>query len=117
MVALIAVIAIVKFAVGWMRRAEFKRIDRGLMMAFTGLLDLNLLLGATLLVGLGGGLLPNRIEHAATMLLAIITAHTTAIWRRSDDSIKKFRGNLIAIVVALVFVIVGVIRLRAGWVF
>ncbi len=117
LVALVAVIAIVKFTVGWMRRAEFKGIDRGLMMTFTGLLDLNLLLGAILLVGLGGGLLPYRIEHVATLLLAIIAAHTSAIWRRSDDSIKKFRGNLIAVVVASLFVIVGVIRLRAGWVF
>ena len=42
LVALVAVIAIVKFGVGWALRTEFKAIDRGLMAAFTGLLDLNL---------------------------------------------------------------------------
>jgi hypothetical protein len=84
LVALVAVIAIVKFTVGGMRRAEFKGIDRGLMMTFTGLLDLNLLLGSILLVGLGVGLLPYRIEHVATMLLAIIAA---------GDISARFRSN------------------------
>ena len=117
LVALVAVIAIVKFGVGWVLRREFKGIDRGLMAAFTGLLDLNLLLGAILLFGLGGGLTPHRIEHVTTMFLAIVAAHTAAIWRRSDDSVKKFRGNLIAVAVALILVAVGVTRLRAGWIF
>ena len=51
------------------------------------------------------------------MFLAIVAAHTAAIWRRSDDSVKKFRGNLIAVAVALILVVVGVTRLRAGWIF
>ena len=91
LVVLVAVIAIVKFGVGWVRRAEFKGMDRGLMAAFTGLLDLNLVLGAILLFSLGGGLIPYRIEHVTTMLLAIVIAHTSVIWRRSDDPVKKFR--------------------------
>ena len=117
LVALVAVIAIVKFGVGWVRRAEFKGMDRGLMAAFTGLLDLNLVLGAILLFGLGGGLIPYRIEHVTTMLLAIVVAHTSVIWRRSDDPVKKFRNNLIAVVVALILVLVGVTRLRGSWIF
>lgn len=117
LVALVGLVLIVKFALGWARRAEFKGVDRGLLAAFTGLLDLNLLLGPILLFGLGGGWIPYRIEHAATMLLAIIAAHTTAIWRRSDDSVKKFRNSLIAVAVALSLVAVGVIRLRGGWMF
>ena len=117
LVALVAVIAIVKFGLGWARRAEFKRMDRGLMAVFIGLLDLNLLLGAILLFGLGGGLVPYRIEHVTTMFLAIVVAHTSAIWRRSDDSVKKFRSHLITVAVSLILVVVGVTRLRAGWVF
>ncbi len=117
LVALVAVISIVKFGLGWARRTDFKGIDRGLMAAFTGLLDLNLLLGAVLLIGLGGGLPPNRIEHVTTMLLAVVAAHMSAIWRRSDDSVKKFRNNLIVLAVVMVLIVIAVIRLRGGWIF
>ena len=54
LVALVAAIAIVRFAYGLARRADYKGLDRALMAAFTGLLDLNLLLGLVLLFGLGG---------------------------------------------------------------
>jgi hypothetical protein len=117
LVALAAVLAIGKFGLGWLRRAPFKGVDRALMAAFTGLLDLNLLLGLVLLFGLGGGWPAFRLEHAVTMILAIGVAHSSAMWRRSDDSIKKFRNNLIVVVVATAFIVAGVIRLRSGWIF
>jgi len=117
LVALVALIAILRFALGWLRRSEFRALDRGLMAAFSGLLDLNLVLGTILLFGLGGGLMRHRLEHMATMLLALIVAHLSAIWRRSEDSGAKFRNSLIAILVASALVVVGVVRLRGGWVF
>ena len=117
LVALLAVIAVVKFGIGWVRRTEFKGVDRGLMAAFTGLLDLNLLFGLVLLFGMGTGLIGYRIEHATTMLLAVVAAHLSAIWRRSEDSARKFRNNLIVIIVASVLVLIGVFRLRGGWIF
>lgn len=117
LVALAGGVAVVKFGIGWARRAEFKGIDRGLMAAFTGLLDVNMLFGLVLLFGLTGGLPPQRIEHATTMILAIVVAHLSMIWRKSDDSSRKFRNNLIVVVVALTLVVVAVVRLRGGWVF
>jgi len=117
LVALVAAIALVKFGLGWLRRSEFAGMDRALMATFTGLLDLNLLMGAVLLVGLGGGMAAPRIEHATTMFLAVAAAHSSAIWRRSDDSARKFRNNLIVVVVAIALVLLGVIRLRGGWTF
>ena len=117
LVALVGVLAIVKFGVGWARRTEFKGMDRGLMAAFTGLLDLNLVLGAIVLVSTASGSAARRYEHIATMLLAIVAAHTSVIWRRSDDPVRKFRNNLIVVALALLLVAVGVIRLRGGWLF
>lgn len=117
LVALVALIAIVRFALGWLRRSEHGGMDRGLMAAFSGLIDLNALTGLILFFGLGGGLTRHRLEHMATMLLALIVAHLSAIWRRSEDSGAKFRNNLIAILVASALVVVGVVRLRGGWVF
>ena len=58
-----------------------------------------------------------RYEHIATMLLAIVVAHTSVIWRRSDDAVRKFRNNMIVVALALLLVAVGVTRLRGGWIF
>jgi uncharacterized membrane protein YphA (DoxX/SURF4 family) len=115
LVALIAVVAMVRFAIGWLRGAEYKGLDRGLMAAYTGFLDLNFLLGLILLFGLGGGFPAYRIEHAVTMFIAVGVAHSAAAWRKSDDAALKFRNNLIVVVVSLLVVILGVIRLRGGW--
>jgi len=114
--AAVAAIAMVRFAIGWARRSEFKGLDRGLMAAFTGLLDLNVLLGVVLLLILGDGFPAHRLEHATTMLLAVVVAHLAAIWRRSDQAAVKFRGNLIVVAVAALLVVAGVVRLRGGWV-
>jgi len=40
LVLLIAVIAIIKFLVGWVRRSPFTGLDRWLMAGFSGLMDL-----------------------------------------------------------------------------
>ena len=117
LVALIAIVAIVKFAMGWLRNMPFTPADRGIMSAYTGLMDLNLLLGLILLFGLGGGFPMHRIEHATTMIIAVVVAHLSAIWKKSDDSAKKFRNYLIVVVVSIVLIVMAVIRLRGGWTF
>ncbi|GAB4274345.1 MAG: hypothetical protein Kow0080_22630 [Candidatus Promineifilaceae bacterium] len=117
LVALVAVVAVVKFAIGWLGKKEYTSLDRRLMSAVTILMDINLLLGLILLFGLGGGFPMNRVEHATTMFLAVVVAHSSAAWRKSDDAQKKFRNNLIAVVVALALVFTAVIRLRGGWIF
>lgn len=117
LVAVLAIVAIIKFALGWLRQMPYTPADRGIMSAYTGLLDLNLLLGLILFFGLGGGFPFNRIEHASTMIVAIIAAHLSAIWRKSDDAAKKFRNNLIVVIVSFVLVITAVVALRGSWFF
>ena len=117
LVAIAGIIAIIKFAYGWLSKADYQPIDKRIMTLFTTSLDINLLLGLILLFGLGGGFPANRLEHATTMILAVITAHLSAIWRKSPNSAVKFRNNLIVVIVALLFVFMGVMRLRGGWMF
>lgn len=117
LIALVAVIALVRFALGWLNKMPYASMDRGLMAGYTGLLDLNLLLGLILLIGLGGGFPQERVEHAVTMVLAVVVAHVSAAWRKSDDATKKFRNNLMVVAVSMALVVLGVIRLRGGWVF
>jgi hypothetical protein len=117
LVLLAALFVIATSIAGLLRRAEFGPLHRVGMTVFTILLDLNMLMGLILLFTLPGGLAPRRIEHATTMILAVVVAHLSAIWRRSDDSARKLRNNVVVVVVALALVFVGVIRLRGGWVF
>ncbi|MCC6601772.1 MAG: hypothetical protein IT327_01110 [Anaerolineae bacterium] len=114
LVAIVAVVVIVKFAWGLIQKAEYKSADRGLMSALVGLIDINFLLGLILLFSLGFQV-RERLEHAGTMFLAVLLAHSNAAWRKSTDSAKKFRNNLILVIVVLVLVFVGVQAIRGGF--
>lgn len=114
LVAIVAIIVIVKFALGLIQKAEYKSMDRGLMSGLVGLIDVNFLLGLILLFSLGFDA-RERVEHAGIMFLAVLLAHSNAAWRKSEDSAKKFRNNLILIIVVLVLVFAGVMRIRGGF--
>lgn len=116
-VAILAVVVIIKFAIGWLGKRNYTSLDRGLLSAYTILLDINVLLGLILLFFNGGGFTGPRLEHATTMLLAVIAAHMTAMWRRSTDSPTKYRNQLLLVVLSLVLVFFGVLRLRGGFTF
>ncbi len=116
LVVLAAIIVIIKFLIGWLGKREYASLDQKLLLAFTILLDINVLLGLIILF-FGGGFTGPRLEHATTMILAAIAAHMTAIWRRSTDSSLKFRNQLLMVVLAVILVIFGVIRLRDGFMF
>jgi len=116
LVAVLAVVIIIKFAIGWLGRRNYTSLDRSLLTAYTILLDINVLLGLILLF-FNGGFNGPRIEHATTMLLAVIAGHMTAMWRRSTDSPTKFRNQLLLVALSLLLVFFGVIRLRGGFAF
>lgn len=114
LIVLIGVVAAIKFLVGWLGKSDYQPIDRTLMSAYTGLLDLQLILGIILLIG--WGLAQYRIEHAVTMIIALVLAHLSRIWRDKADAVK-FRNNFFAIVIGLLLIIAGVAVLPKGWSF
>lgn len=116
LVALAAFVVIVKFLIGWLGKREYASIDRTLLMIFTILLDINVLLGLIILF-FGGGFTGPRLEHATTMILAAIAGHMTALWRKTPDSSKKYRNQLLMVALALLLVLMGVIRLRGAFMF
>lgn len=118
-IVLVAVVAVVKFALGWLRKQEFKAMDRGLASGFSGLMDLQMLLGLIVLFGAGftgAGFPMYRVEHAITMTLAVVAGHTPALWRKAPDAVR-FRNTLFAILVSLALVYVAVAALPGnGWI-
>ncbi len=116
LVAIVAVVIIIKFAIGWLGRRNYASLDRTLLMVYTILMDVNVLLGLVLLF-FNGGFNGPRLEHATTMLLAAVAGHMTAIWRRSPDSPTKYRNQLLLVALSLLLVFFGVIRLRGGFTF
>jgi hypothetical protein len=117
LIVLVAVVAAVKFAIGWLRGGAFKSMDRGLTSGFSGLVDLQVTLGIVLMIwsGLAGVGFPMfRIEHAAAMIVAAVVAHLPARWKNADDK-KRFRYSLFIVLDVLIIIFIGVARLPSGW--
>lgn len=113
LVVIIAVIAVVRYALVMAGKAQSSGMDRGLMSGYTGLLDLNVLLGLILIVGLG--FTTPRIEHAITNIIGVAVAHFFARRaRKIEDARLKARNNLLGIVISIAIIIVGV-ALVGGW--
>ena len=118
LILIAALVAILKFAWGWLRGGTFQRLDRILASSFSGLMDLQALLGLILLIwnGVIGGFPMFRIEHAVTMIVAAVVAHLNMLWKNADDK-KRFRNSMFIILDTLVIVYIGVARLPGvrGW--
>lgn len=116
-ILLVAVVAIVKFTIGWLKGGPFKGMDRGLVSGFSGLMDLQVLLGLIFLIW--NGLAPNvgfprhRIEHAFIMIVAAVVAHLSARWKKAEDKIR-FRNSLFVILASLALVLIGIFTLPNG---
>jgi bacteriorhodopsin len=115
-IVIVGLIAIVKFLIGWISKSEFGRMDRGLSSGFSGLIDLQVMLGLVyfLVAGLGGaGISSFSIEHTVTMLIAAFVAHAPTIFKKRP--LNKFAISFFAVLGALLLIYIGVARLPGGW--
>jgi len=118
LVVILGIAAIVKFLIGWLGKGSFKKADRLLAAAFSGLMDLQAALGLVFFLwnGLATeiGFPRQRLEHLGVMLVAVIIGHLPARWKNAADAIR-FRNTLFAVLGALVLVYLGVASLPGGW--
>jgi hypothetical protein len=106
-----AVAAFVFFGYGWLAKKYSEKPARILTAAYSGLLDMQVLLGLIFLfvVGVKG----NRIEHMFMMILAAVLAHLPRKWR--DGAAETYyRNTFFCILISLVFIYLGVARV-GGW--
>ena len=113
----VAVIAIVKFSLGWAGNSLFKAMDRGLASSFSGLMDLQVLLGLIYFVWNGvavSGFPIYRILHGIVMLGAVAAAHLPARFKTLTDKLR-FQYSTLAIFGSLVLILIGVSILPNSW--
>ena len=113
LIVIIAIIAAVKFAIGWLRGGAFKGMDRGLVSGFSGIIDLQVTLGLIYMIWNGlavKGFPAFRIEHAITMIIAAVVAHLPVRWKNADDK-TRFRNSLFIVLDVLIIIFIGVVRL------
>jgi uncharacterized membrane protein YphA (DoxX/SURF4 family) len=116
LILLVAILAIIKFFVGWLRAGSYQSIDLGLMSGFSGLMDLEVTFGLLLLLwsGFAGVGFPfYRIAHGVIMIIAASVAHMSARWKNADSA-TRFRNNLFLIVGSLILVLIGISSLPGG---
>ncbi len=117
LIVIAAAVAAVKFAISWRRGDTFSKFDGILTSAFSGLIDLQVLVGFTYFfwngLAAGTGFPGYRIEHMITMLVAAVVAHLSAFWKKSEDKLR-FRNTLFIVLDTLIIIFFGVARLPAA---
>lgn len=105
---------------GWLTKRAYTTADKGIGSAFVGLLDLQLLLGVILyFIGnwgikafsLDGGMsvLFFAIEHATTMLIAVVVAHIgSARVKKAATDLSKHRLSALFFTLAFLLVMVAI---------
>jgi hypothetical protein len=112
-IVIVALAAIVRAALVWAGRAQPSSMDRGLMSGFTGSMDLNVLLGLILIIGLG--FTAQRIEHAVTNIVAVAVAHIFVQRAKKIDNAKlKAQMHGLGVAISLLIIVLGV-SLVNGW--
>ncbi len=118
LVVVVSLISLVWFALVWLRGTRNEKADRGLMAAFSGLIDLQVTIGLIFILwsGFAGVGFPRyRIEHAFIMIIAAVVAHLSMRWRNAEMQTRA-RNNVALIVGVLVIVFIGVSLLPQGWI-
>ena len=115
-IIVVALIAIIKFTISWAGTGAFKGMDRGLASGFSGLMDLQVLLGLVYFIWNGiavTGFPLYRIEHMITMIIATGLSHVSARLKNLNDKLR-FQYSLFIILGTLVLVFIGISFLPAN---
>jgi hypothetical protein len=118
LVVIAAVVAIARYVIDLVGKSPDVEMGRKLMMAYTILLDVNVLLGLILIVGRAsavGQILPIWIEHATTNIIAVIIAHIFAARSKKLAEPKRAAAwRLAGVLISIVLIVMGVARI-GGW--
>ncbi|MCL6615536.1 MAG: hypothetical protein K6T39_00105 [Anoxybacillus ayderensis] len=117
--AALAVVLLVRYAIGWLGKRPFADLDRQLGTAYAGAMTVQFLLGLVnlLLLVANGAFRPGmHIEHAFYGLLATALSHMTPMFKNQPDE-RRFRNAFFLVLLSLLLVLLSVIRLRGNFFF
>jgi Na+-translocating ferredoxin:NAD+ oxidoreductase RnfA subunit len=115
--AILAIVVLVKYAIGWLGKRPFTDLDKQLGSAYAWTMTLQFVLGLIniVLYIINGVFQPGKhIEHAFYGLIAVALAHMTAMFKNQPDA-KRFRNAFFLVLLSLLVIILAVLRLRGGW--
>ncbi len=114
LVVLITILALLKLILGLVQKSAYDRLTYRLMIAFSGLITVQWVLGLILFLALNSFGVGYRWEHALTMTIAVAVSHMHMRWKKAPDAVR-YRTSLLIVVAVLVLVYIGVARLPQGW--
>lgn len=117
LIVLTAMICLAFWGYSWLVKKTYPKPARIVASAYSGLLDLQVLLGLTFMLwtGFTGTGFPRfRFEHMTMMILAAVLAHLPSRWIKAGKE-NAYRNTLFATLLSLVFIYVGVALLPGGW--
>ncbi|MCB0711261.1 MAG: hypothetical protein KDD67_02905 [Ignavibacteriae bacterium] len=117
LVLLMFIVTMVKLLVTWLGKKEFGKGDNALLRATIGFIDIQLLLGLSLLLYFilnAGGLASYHYEHAGINAIAIIFAHIAGKGKDKPGPIRA-RNAFIFLFVSAALVGLAISRLPQGW--
>lgn len=110
LVLLVGVIALAYAAAAAARRRSWNSTTRGLVLAFTGLLDLQVLLGVVLIFV--WRFYPALWGHITMMILAAAAAHITSILNRRRPAERRSHGlAAVGVAAALLLMVAGILAI------
>jgi hypothetical protein len=113
LVLILGLVALVVSAYGYFAKRPAGREHRIAMAAFTGVLDLQLILGILLIIA--GIMYDALVGHLMMMLLAAATAHGAGIYaRRAGDDRRAHGIRLLGVVLALLLIVGGIMAIGRG---
>ncbi len=99
------------------KKEAFTPRDEKLLLAFTILLDVQILLGLVMFVwdAVANDFLPlYRVEHGVLLLIAGLLGHLPRRWKTLEAT-ERAKKSLLAVAVAAALVVLGVAMLPQGW--
>jgi hypothetical protein len=114
LVTLAALIAIGKLGWSLIQKSAYGAWDKRVLMIFSGLMDLQGLLGLVVLIGKGltdDGWPLYRFIHMGIMLAAIFVGHVPSVFGKNWPEADRVRNGLFCVAGALVIIFVGIMAL------
>jgi hypothetical protein len=116
-IAILAVVVLVKYGIGWLGKRPFTPLDKQLGSAYAWTMTVQFVLGLINIIYyiVAGIFRPGQhIEHAFYGLIAVALAHMTAMFKNQPDD-KRFRNAFFLVLLSLLVILLSVLRLRGGW--